>query len=391
MMESAALREPVHVLVLLPDGYAMNSQRRYPVLYLMHGGFGRPSDWTIFGDAEQITAGAPVIVVMPGDGNGGWCTDWHNGGRGGPPMWQTFHIRQLLPWVDAAFRTIADRAGRAIAGLSTGGFCAMSYAARHPDLFVWAGSFSGAVDITHNARVAAVIGAEAIADGGGPRDVFGSRLANQIAWRAPNPLDLAANLRGLVLYLATGNGRPGPYDSGRGVDLIEPQIRQMNLAFHQRLLELHIDHAWNDYAAGTHSWPYWQRDLRESLPLMLATFAHPPAAPPAFTYTAAAESYDIYGWSVTGPVPVIEFSTLDVAGPGGFAVIGRGAADVVTAPAYQPGSVYRVRQQCGDLARVQEVSADQQGRLHLKLRLGGRGPARATVTIGGGGADPAPW
>ncbi len=205
LMESAALREPVHVLVLLPDGYAMNPQRRYPVLYLMHGGFGRPSDWIVFGDAEQITAGAPVIVVMPGDGNGGWCTDWYNGGRGGPPMWQTFHIRQLIPWVDDAFRTIADRAGRAIAGLSTGGFCAMSYAARHPDLFVWAGSFSGAVDITRNARVAAVIGAEAVADGGGPRDVFGSRAANQIAWRAPNPLDLAASLRGLVLYLATGN------------------------------------------------------------------------------------------------------------------------------------------------------------------------------------------
>ncbi len=164
----------------------------------------------------------------------------------------------------------------------------------------------------------------------------------------------------------------------------------MNLAFHQRLLDLHMDHAWNDYAAGTHSWPYWQRDLRESLPLLLAAFAHPPAAPSAFTSTAAAESYDVYGWRVTRPAAAIEFSMLDVAGPAGFAVTGLGAADVVTAPAYQPGSVYRVRQQCGDLAREQEVPADQQGRLHLTVRLSGRGPGRAAVTIAGGGTGPVP-
>jgi S-formylglutathione hydrolase FrmB len=280
LMDSSVLRAPVHVRVLLPDGYAANPERNYPVLYLMHGGFGRASDWTDLGDAEQITAGAPVIVVMPGDGNGGWCTDWYNGGRGGPPMWETFHIGQLIPWVDATYRTIASRRGRAIAGLSTGGFCAMSYAARHRDLFAWAGSFSGAVDIVHNIPIVAVIGAEAIADGGGPQDVFGSRLVNQAVWRAHNPWDLAADLRGLGLYLATGNGRPGPYDAGRGVDLVEEQIHQMNLAFHRRLLELHIGHVWGDYGPGTHSWPYWQRDLRESLPLMLAAFAQPPAAPP---------------------------------------------------------------------------------------------------------------
>jgi S-formylglutathione hydrolase FrmB len=273
LMGSSVLRKPVHVRVLLPDGYGTNPQRRYPVLYLMHGGFGRASDWTDRGDAAQITAGAPLIVVMPGDGNGGWCTDWYNGGRGGPPMWETFHIGQLIPWVDATYRTIPGRGGRAIAGLSTGGFCAMSYAARHPDLFVWAGSFSGAVDILQGTAIVAVIGAEAIADGGGPQDVFGSRLTNQAVWRAHNPWNLAAGLRGMGLYLATGNGQPGPHDAGRGPDPVEQQIHQMNLSFHQRLLHLHISHVWDDYGPGTHSWPYWQRDLRQALPLLLAAFA----------------------------------------------------------------------------------------------------------------------
>jgi diacylglycerol O-acyltransferase / trehalose O-mycolyltransferase len=80
VLASGALRAPVRARVLLPAGYAESPGRRFPVLYLMHGGFGRASDWTERGDAERITAGAPLIVVMPGCGNGGWCTDWHNGG-----------------------------------------------------------------------------------------------------------------------------------------------------------------------------------------------------------------------------------------------------------------------------------------------------------------------
>jgi hypothetical protein len=156
----------------------------------------------------------------------------------------------------------------------------MSYAARHPGLFVFAGSYSGAVDIVNNAPVAAVIGFEAPADGGKPGDQFGDRVVNESVWRAHNPWDQAARLRGLVLTVHTGNGQPGPYDDrGRPLDLIEQQVREMSLSFHRRLVALGIPHRWDDYGGGTHSWPYWQRDLREDLPSMMATFAHPPPAP----------------------------------------------------------------------------------------------------------------
>lgn len=124
-VSTAALPGPAQVDVLLPTGYAQDPTRRYPVLYLLDGTSGHASDWTTSGGAEQTTAGLPVIVVMPditlaGNG-GGWCTNWVNGGRGGPPEWETFHIDELIPWVDATFRTEADRGGRAIAGLSQGG------------------------------------------------------------------------------------------------------------------------------------------------------------------------------------------------------------------------------------------------------------------------------
>ena len=99
-MTTPALAEPVHARILLPSGYRAHPKRRYPVLLLLHGGFGSYVDWTESGDAEAITKGEPLITVMPEDGNGGWYADWYNGGAGGPPRWETYDVRQLLPWVD---------------------------------------------------------------------------------------------------------------------------------------------------------------------------------------------------------------------------------------------------------------------------------------------------
>lgn len=70
-LSTPALRQPTHVRVLFPAGYD-GTQERYPVLYLLHGAMGNDTDWTTVGDAEAITAGAPLIVVMPDGGKGGF-------------------------------------------------------------------------------------------------------------------------------------------------------------------------------------------------------------------------------------------------------------------------------------------------------------------------------
>ncbi len=164
---SQELARPVRLTLLLPQGYTATT-RRYPTLYLLHGTSGGADDWVQQGEAEDITAGFPMIVVMPDGGydsnGGGWWTDWVDQDTAlGVANWETFHIEQLVPWVDAHLRTRARRSQRAIAGLSQGGFGAMSYASRHPDLFVSAASFSGAPDIAKapQARTlgAAVVGA----------------------------------------------------------------------------------------------------------------------------------------------------------------------------------------------------------------------------------------
>ena len=146
-LRTPALYDATRVRVLLPAGYAADPDRRYPVLYLLHGADSDYRSWTRYGDAEAITAHAPMIVVMPDGGAEGWYTDWYQGDRPVQPRWETYHVGELIPWVDATYRTIAARRGRAIAGLSMGGYGALSYAARHPGTFAAAASFSGALEI----------------------------------------------------------------------------------------------------------------------------------------------------------------------------------------------------------------------------------------------------
>ena len=371
-MSTSALAAPTHVRVLVPAGYEADPQRRYPVLYLLHGSYDNYKSWTDKGDAEKITAGLDAIVVMPDGGNGGWYTDWY---RPGPPRWETFHIGQLVPWVDDHYRTIPTRGERAIAGLSMGGFGAMSYAARHPDLFSWAAAYSGAVDIVNNAAVAAVIDIEAPADGGKPGDQFGDRVLNADNWRAHNPWDLAVNLRNTKLRLDTGNGQPGPYDKGRLMpDIVEQQVHEMNVSLHQKLTSLGIPHVWDDYGPGTHSWPYWQRDLRESLPSLEDTFARPPATPRRFTYVSASHNYEVYGWRLSIAGNGTKLTTLQGASRRGFLFIGGGATTVRTPPLFRPRSRHAVTV----VAQQRVVRADSRGRLRIQL---GDATAGARVRI----------
>ena len=259
-LRTPALREPTRVRVLLPAGYGGDPPRRYPALYLLHGANADYRSWTRYGDAEAITARAPLIVVMPDGGEMGWYTDWYHGDRPVQPRWETYHVGELVPWVDATYRTIATRRGRAIAGLSMGGYGALSYAARHPGVFAAAASFSGALEV-------------------GSSEAWGPRSANESRWRAHLPISIAARLRSLALVeLRTGDGRPGPLDRrgtkpGCAACALERFLYQSNVRLHERLRALGVRHLWDDYGRGTHDWPYWRRDLRETVPDLVRVLA----------------------------------------------------------------------------------------------------------------------
>jgi S-formylglutathione hydrolase FrmB len=247
-VSTRALYGTAGVRILLPAGYyaRRNRHRRYPVFYLLPGTGGHASDWTRFGGAERVTARRPMIVVMPdiainGDG-GGWCANWFSHRVAGAHDWETFHIDELIPWIDSNLRTRRNRAGRAIAGLSQGGFCSTSYAARHPDLFGIALAYSGAPDIAYDA---AAIGPstsivnfiETNYDRVPANSIFGLRATEEINWANHDPATLAGNLRHTGLFMYAGNGQPGPLDVGVPSAFatgIESLVGQDTAAFHRR-------------------------------------------------------------------------------------------------------------------------------------------------------------
>ncbi len=208
---------------------------------------------------------------MPDCGQAGWYSDWLRDADNtiGPQKWETYHLDELRPWVEATFNTRTDRAGRTIAGLSMGGFGAMKYAARHRGLFGFAAAFSGGVDILDE-QIGKTTDFMSPLSGGGRGDVWGDWPDAIATRRAHNPVDLAEHLRDTVLELRTGNGRLEA--EGPVVDTIEAGVHRGMTTLHNRLIELDIDHVWDDYGAGVHDWPYWTRALTQSLPgLMQST------------------------------------------------------------------------------------------------------------------------
>jgi S-formylglutathione hydrolase FrmB len=368
-MGTPALVGDVHVRVLIPAGFDASAARRYPVLYLLNGCCEDWRSWTDLGHAEDSTAAYPVIVVMPEGGYDGNYTDWFNDGAFGPPRWETFHVNQLIPWVERTFPAVRGRRGRAVAGLSMGGFGALSYAARHPGLFTAAASFSGVID-TNTAAGSQAVDYESLQGGHAPFGPFGPRETQEVRWRAHNPFDLAENLRGLPLTLRTGNGKPGgDYGSG-SPDAIEDLVHRENLSTHDRLLELGIRHVWDDYGPGQHEWPYWEQDLRRTLPWLMKRFARPRRTPRVVTHTAAEPAYRAWGWNVAVRRVALEFSTLRDASRRGFTLSGSGDARVTTPRLYRRGCRYRL------------TTTGRGGRSTAIRRAGRRGRLRIPVLLG---------
>ncbi|MEQ0563402.1 alpha/beta hydrolase-fold protein [Amycolatopsis sp. NEAU-NG30] len=143
------LPDPAHGIpsgsnyVILPPGYDTDTARRYPVVYLIHGyPFGGPRDWLTSGDApgtllalQQAHAVEPMIVVSVDMTAGNPSTDWECLNVPGGPQLETYLVSTVVPAVDHRYRTVADRAHRALGGMSGGGFGALNIGLHHVDEF----------------------------------------------------------------------------------------------------------------------------------------------------------------------------------------------------------------------------------------------------------------
>ena len=137
------------VCIYLPPGY-LTGTKQYPVLYLLHGAFGWQDDWFVQGDAQAILdrvrkgdARKDMIVVTP---DGGYDGRWRDEADGSLQN-ETYVLDYVIPYVDRYFKTIADRRGRAMSGLSNGGAGTLRMAAHHPDLFDVVTAMSAALPV----------------------------------------------------------------------------------------------------------------------------------------------------------------------------------------------------------------------------------------------------
>ncbi|GAB2781715.1 alpha/beta hydrolase [Streptomyces daliensis] len=264
------VRKPVKARVLLPADY--DPAGDYPVLYLLHGGAADVGQWSEpgGGDIAETLRGTAFqgIVVMPEGGRAGWYSDWKGHTDGNfAPQWETFHIRQLLPWIDANFGTRDGRSGRAIAGASMGGLGALKYGATHSDLFSAIGSFSGGTDIrpADAQRIVddsmwvygASFATTGLLDGtyrvtGGTAYRMSTVFGPPSDWAAFNPVQVAGSAASYRAY----DGRLALY-AGTG----ETDVYGWNQALHQPLLDRGVTHRYCT-GSGGHDMRLWVQDLR---------------------------------------------------------------------------------------------------------------------------------
>jgi S-formylglutathione hydrolase FrmB len=276
------------IMVTLPTRYDESGATRYPVLYTLHGGPDYPNSPRNQIIAERATEGVPLITVTPNGGGRSWYSNWVNPGAVGPQNWETFHLDQVIPFIDGNLRTVASRAGRAIVGHSMGGFGAFHYAEHRPELFSYVGSFSGGLDLLNQELRAAVVETEVDPTAGSPTvgvdAVFGPPVwPLDGVWNAQSPAQHVASLRGMGVAMYTGSGGDLTVDPVQAV--IENGAEQTAQVTAANLTAAGIPHHFVDYGDGS-GWapgctgkhaqePCLQADLNDYVALIMPHLQHP--------------------------------------------------------------------------------------------------------------------
>lgn len=281
---SQALGTRKALLVYLPPSYWRNDKRRFPVAYYLHGLDGNERNWTAAGridaimDSLVLHGTSEMIIVMP-DGDDSWYTTWNalndprcqrDSVRKEPaasycvswPHYDDYIAHEVVAHVDSLYRTRAQREHRGIAGLSMGGYGAVSLALRYPTVFGAAASHSGVLAPAW--LPADTVAAAAVRDR--VRDLekaYGPWLwksmvmafgRDSTGWLARDPARMARRAA----------DRRDPLPELR-VDIgVEDRFLGQNRAFHRALTDLGMRHVYLENP-GSHNWDYWRAHVPQSL------------------------------------------------------------------------------------------------------------------------------
>ncbi|MFI1188617.1 alpha/beta hydrolase [Streptomyces californicus] len=284
---------PHKIRVFLPRGYSAEPDKRWPVTYFLHGGGGNVNDAA----AAPALRSDKMITVVPDGGLKGWYTDWLMQNTAvGAARWETFHLEQVVPYIDANLRTVPDRAHRAVVGLSMGGSGALHYAQARPDLFGHTASLSGGIDFAMAEVRATVLATELnltgawcavssssgsgrCADYGPYVDsdaVFGSPypiLGADRLWNAYDPAAPAnlAELRDTGVTLYTGD--QGFIDARTAVAAATVKARLDRLGIPARLVDYGNGASLSATCDGGHNYGCWSAAFADYVPRLEAAFA----------------------------------------------------------------------------------------------------------------------
>ncbi len=222
--------------VYTPPGYEANSSKRYPVLYLQHGSFEDETGWPGQGKANLILdnliaekKAVPMIIVM----DNGYAYKPQNNANGRPAMaFEEVMMQEIIPMIDARFRTLASRENRAIAGLSMGANQTMRIAMNNLEQFAYYGGFSG----TSNYPSSDEINVDTFLNGAF-KD--GKKVNQQLK----------------VLWLGLGTKEPEPFPGSVG-------------AFRKMLDKQGIEHVYYQSPETAHEWQTWRRSLYQYAQLL---------------------------------------------------------------------------------------------------------------------------
>ena len=242
---SASMNKIYKAGVVLPASYAKN-KAAYPVLYLLHGGGGHFRSWLIQPPNKQLVQTVAdqfnIIIVMPEGEPFGWYLD--------SPFnlenkFETHVINEVIPKIDQTYRTVKNKKGRVITGLSMGGHGAMYLSTRHPDLFCAAGSMSGALDMNFSKyRIDKTF-----------NQTLKERYLKLLGTDDPTTELFTKNSVINMIDKIKQNGLAITIDCG-----VDDFLLDVNREFHNRLVYNNIPHDYTE-RPGAHTWEYWENSL----------------------------------------------------------------------------------------------------------------------------------
>ena len=262
-IQSKILGKEVRYTIYLPDDYETSS-RYYPVVYMLHGYTDNDIAWIQFGEANATADEGiaqreipPMILVMP-DGGVSWFINNYNDSVN----YEDFFFKEFIPYIESHYRILTEKRYRAIAGLSMGGYGALVYALKHPDMFSSCVAFSAAVftdkeiiDMQDDVWKKGLCLGNAFDPSLEGKD----RITKQ--FKDNNPLYLFKTLdinkiKSVRYYIDCGDN---------------DFLYRGNSALHVLLRDLDIPHEYR-VRGGIHSWVYWRSGLLNGLKFIGETF-----------------------------------------------------------------------------------------------------------------------